>query len=238
MKGYSTVPTELWTDENLLKSSRYEPPDFSTMAGETICSFWELKTTHTFSWQSSWWWILLMISFPATQWIICRWISRDEGIVGWRSDYEGHQSKEATKKFKIFFIGIVYKATWKAMKKKAFIWLLCLPTFLHLRMRPKSIDFALHWVCNEKKNQIFYMLWQYKLDKNFDLTFGESRSLLSSMLPINASKCWWNFQSNISRQQRFQGIFGSRLQGAGLAGNGRQSDTVGQKKQWRTMLRT
>ena len=25
-------------------------------------------------------------------------------------------------------------------------------------------------ICNEKKNQIFYMLWQYKLDKNFNLT--------------------------------------------------------------------
>ena len=36
-------------------------------------------------------------------------------------------------------------------------------------------------ICNEKKNQIFYMLWQYKLDKNFDLTFEENRSLLSSM---------------------------------------------------------
>ena len=41
-------------------------------------------------------------------------------------------------------------------------------------------------ICNEKKNQIFYMLWQYKLDKNFDLTFEENRSLLSSRY---ASKC-------------------------------------------------
>ena len=37
------------------------------------------------------------------------------------------------------------------------------------------------FICNEKKNQIFYMLWQYKLDKNFNLTFEENRSLLSSM---------------------------------------------------------
>ena len=37
------------------------------------------------------------------------------------------------------------------------------------------------FICNEKKNQIFYMLWQYKLDKNLDLTFEENRSLLSSM---------------------------------------------------------
>ena len=36
-------------------------------------------------------------------------------------------------------------------------------------------------ICNKKKNQIFYMLWQYKLDKNFNLTFEENRSLLSSM---------------------------------------------------------
>ena len=35
-------------------------------------------------------------------------------------------------------------------------------------------------ICNEKKNQIFYMLWQYKLDKTFVLTFGENRALLSS----------------------------------------------------------
>ena len=34
-------------------------------------------------------------------------------------------------------------------------------------------------ICNEKKNQIFYMLCQYKLDKNFNLTFEENRSLLS-----------------------------------------------------------
>ena len=59
--------------------------------------------------------------------------------VGWRSDYEGHWSKEAITEFKISFIGIVYKATWKAMKKKAFIPLLCLPTFLHSRMRPKVV---------------------------------------------------------------------------------------------------
>ena len=40
-------------------------------------------------------------------------------------------------------------------------------------------------ICSEKKNQIFYqifyMLWQYNLDKYFDLTFEENRSLLSSM---------------------------------------------------------
>ena len=66
---------------------------------------------------------------------------RNSHLVGLRSDYEGCQSKEASKEYKILFIGIVYKVTWKAMNKnlKAFrvIQLLCLPTFLHLRMRPK-----------------------------------------------------------------------------------------------------
>ena len=49
----------------------------------------------------------------------------------------------------------------------------------------KPINFDLQW----KKNQIFCMLslWQYKLDKKFDLIFGEKRSLLSSM---NAKICF------------------------------------------------
>ena len=122
--------------------------------------------------------------------LACR---RNSRFVGWRSDYEGHQSNEATKVFKLLSIGIVYKATWKAMKKKAFIWLLCLPTFLHLRMRPKDNISSLedetkrlakvHQFCSAMRRRIrfFYMLWQYKLDKNFDLTFEESGSLLSSM---------------------------------------------------------
>ena len=107
---------------------------------------------------------------------------RNSRSVGWRSDYEGHRSKEASKEFKILFIGIVYKATWKAMKKKAFIRLLCLPTFLHLRFEVENqTKNPSILMCNEKKNQIFNMLWQYKLDKNFDLTFEENISLLSSM---------------------------------------------------------
>ena len=51
----------------------------------------------------------------------------------WRSST---RIKEASKEFKILFIGIVHKATWKAMKNKAFIRLHCLPTYLHLRTRP------------------------------------------------------------------------------------------------------
>ena len=39
--------------------------------------------------------------------------------VGWRSDYEGHWSKEAITEFKISFIGIVYKATWSWSSPKA-----------------------------------------------------------------------------------------------------------------------
>ena len=66
-------------------------------------------------------------------------------------------------------------------------------------------------ICNEKKNQIFYMLWQYKLDKNFNLTFKENRSLLSSIwLPRYASKCWWNHLSTISLQ--LSSIWDAKLQ--------------------------
>ena len=67
---------------------------------------------------------------------------RNLRLVGCRSYYEGHQSKEASKEFKTSFIGIIYKATWNAMKKKAFSQLLCLPAFLHLRMRPKVHRFS------------------------------------------------------------------------------------------------
>ena len=37
---------------------------------------------------------------------------------GTRPDYGGWRSKEASKEIKILFIGIVCKATWKAMRKK------------------------------------------------------------------------------------------------------------------------
>ena len=46
-------------------------------------------------------------------------------------------------------------------------------------MRPKVKSQSI-FICNEKKNQNFYMLWQYKLDK-IDLTFEENRFMLSSM---------------------------------------------------------
>ena len=174
-------------------------PDLSAaMVGETICSFWELQLLA----ESSWWWKRLGILFPATQWIhtsldLVWW--RNSRLVGWRSDSEGPWSKEATKEFKILFSGIVYKATWKAMKKKAFIPLLCLPTFLHLRMRPKVYCF---WSAI-KRNQIFYMLFQYKLGNNFNLTFEENRTLLSSMNAKICFKMLLNHYSTISVTRGF-----------------------------------
>ena len=60
-------------------------------------------------------------------------------------------SKDTIKEFKILFIGIVCKATWKTMKKKAYIPLLCLPKFIHLSMIPKVSSFL---ISNLKKNQI------------------------------------------------------------------------------------
>ena len=57
------------------------------------------------------------------------------------------------------------------MKKKAFIPVLCLPTF--------QVHFF--WSADSVQNQIFYMLLPYKLYKYFNLTFKKIRSLLSSM---------------------------------------------------------
>ena len=54
-----------------------------------MCSSGFLRATehsaqHTdFTWQSSCWWKLLRILFPAIQWIICPWIWRDKGIHVW-----------------------------------------------------------------------------------------------------------------------------------------------------------
>ena len=102
---------------------------------------------------------------------------RNSCSMGWRSDYEGHWSKEASKEFKILFIGIVYKATWKAMKKKAFIQLLCLPTFLHLRMRPKV---HLFWSA---------LIQQWEAESDF--------------LYAVAIQAGQKFQSNLRRKQIF-----------------------------------
>ena len=111
---------------------------------------------------------------------------RNSCSMGWRSDYEGHWSKEASKEFKILFIGFVYNATWKAMRKKAssncfvsqhfFTWgwdqksidfdlqweeesdfLNAVAIFFHLRMRPKVYRF---WSAMRRRIRFFCMLWQ------------------------------------------------------------------------------
>ena len=56
-------------------------------------------------------------------------------------------------------------------------------------------------ICNEKKNQIFGMLWQYKLDKIFFLSFKKNRSLLSSM---TAKICFKILMKSLVNQQSFQ----------------------------------
>ena len=68
---------------------------------------------------------------------------RNSRSVGWRSDYEGHQTKEASKEFKILFIWVIYKATWKAMKKKS----CCFVShyFFTWGWDQKSMDFNLQW---------------------------------------------------------------------------------------------
>ena len=52
------------------------------------------------------------------------------------------------------------------------------PNFSSLEDETKS---SLFLISNKEKNWIFYMLLQYKLIKNLNLTFEENRSLLSSM---------------------------------------------------------
>ena len=127
---------------NLLENSRYIPLDLSAMAGETMRSS-ESYRAHRLSADrfledgNFSRYCFLLRCYPLNHMSLNFAWWRNSRSVGLRSDYEGHRSKEASKEFKILFIGIVYKATWKAMKKKAFIPLLCLPTFLHLRMRPK-----------------------------------------------------------------------------------------------------
>ena len=66
VKGYSTVPTELWTDwknTKKLKICTTRPQGLSAaMAGETVkgCYLSDSDSAsyraQTFSWQSSWWW--------------------------------------------------------------------------------------------------------------------------------------------------------------------------------------
>ena len=132
--------------ENWLKNSKYVPLDLSAMAGEMMHSFWELQSTRTFSWESSWWWKLLRILFPATHgsYVAGSCVVKNSRVVGWRSDYDGHQSKEASKEFKISFIGIVYKATWKAMKKHS-SYCIVSQHFFTWGWDQISINFDLQW---------------------------------------------------------------------------------------------
>ena len=80
------------------------------------------------------------------------------------------QSKEATKEFKILFVGMVYKATRKFMKKNAFIPLLCLPTFRD----QKFIVFDRQL----EESDFLHAVAIHARQKNY-LTFEEKRSLLS-----------------------------------------------------------
>ena len=147
--------------EKIPQNSRCVPLDLSTMASVMMSSFWELQSTQTFSWQSSWWWKLLRLLSPTAQWIICGWISRDEGIHVWWDEGQIMKVinlKKQPKNSKFYSLVSFTKAPEKPWKRKhssdcfvGIIWLLCLPTFLHSRMRPKVTIL----ICNEKKNQIF-----------------------------------------------------------------------------------
>ena len=166
------------------------------MAGETICSFWVLKTTQTFRWQSSWWWKLLRILFPATQWIICSWISRAKGIhCLWD---EGQimkviKLKKQTKFSSFYWLVSFTRPQEKAWKRKhssdCFVSQHFFTWGRDQKHKISSLEdetkrlAKVHQFCSAMRRRIrfFYMLWQYKLDKNFDLTFEESGSLLSSM---------------------------------------------------------
>ena len=150
-----------------------------------MSSFWELQSTQTFSWQSSWWWKLLRLLSPTAQWIICGWISRDEGIHVWWDEGQIMKVinlKKQPKNSKFYSLVSFTKPPeicWKAMEKKAFIWLLCWdhlialsPNISSLKDETKSHNFDLQW----EEESDFYMLWQYKLDKYFNLTFEENSS--------------------------------------------------------------
>ena len=90
---------------------------------------------------------------------------RNSHLVGWRSDWKGHWSKEATKEFNILFIAesLVsftkpHELSWRAMKKKAF-WVIPLlyqislsPNISLLEDETKSSFFL---ICNE--NQILVL---------------------------------------------------------------------------------
>ena len=121
-----------------------------------------------FSWQSSWWWKLFKLSFPATQWIICRWISRDERLqVQWN---EGQTMKvidlkKQQKNTRFYSLASFTKPDEKPWKRKHSSY--CFVSNISwIEDETKS---PLILICNEKKNQIFYMLLQCKLDNESNL---------------------------------------------------------------------
>ena len=110
---------------------------------------------------------------------ICRWISRDETIHVWWD--EGQIMKVINQKKQpnnSRFCSLVSFTKLKSHEKENIHPTALSPNISSLEDETKISSFL---TCNQKKNQIFYMLLQYKSDKIFDLAFEENRSLLSSM---------------------------------------------------------
>ena len=125
--------------------------------------FLRATDTQTFSWQSSWWWKLLRILFPTIQSIICQWISRYEGIhvlCDGGQITEVINLKKQPKNSRFYSLVSFTKSHEKPWKRKHSSYVS--PNISSLEDKTKSPSIL---ICNEKKNQIFYMLWQYKLDK-------------------------------------------------------------------------
>ena len=138
------------------------------MAGETICSFWELQST---GFQLT----DLKISYVTGSRLR---VVKEFTFCGikvrlWRSSI--WRSKQRIQDFIHWYR---LQGHMKSHEKESIHLIALSPNISSLENETKSPSI---FICNEKKNQIFYMLWQYKLDKNLDLTFEENRSLLSSM---------------------------------------------------------
>ena len=134
------------------------------MAGDIMCSFWELQSTQTFSWQSSWWWKLLRISFPATQWFISCWISRCEGIHGWWDEGQimkiiTGNLKEQAKNLRFYSLVLFTRPHEKQWKRKHSSNCFVSQHFFTWGWASETKS-QLILICNEKKNQISYMMWQ------------------------------------------------------------------------------
>ena len=64
------------------------------------------------------------------------------------------------------------------------------------------------FICNEKKNQIFYMLWQYKLDEKFQSNLRRKQIFVIFNDCQNMLK---NVDEIISRPYPVNGVFNRRL---------------------------